>query len=529
MKSPSQYLPPVAARRAKNWIGLLILLAIVAPIPGRTAHAQTADVPKVQVLLWFDTEDYLLPADDDADKRIAGMLTERHIRGTFKVVGEKARVLEKRGRQDVIDALKLHDIGYHSNFHSVHPAPTEYLNEFGFTDGMNEFLRRETRGAADVRRILNVPSLVCYGQPGSSWASQAVAALPKIGIPCYVDSGSHVGLGGRPFWYCGVLNVFDMRGHETRMNLWDAAEPQDANHKFDAMVSRLRGEGGGIISMCYHPCEFVQVEFWDKVNFSRGANPPAEQWKPEAQRPAEETEQAFARYGKYLDHMKATPGVEFISASQLPTLYPDRLRADGATPEDLLELARRITSAESKGIGYQLIGKKAFSPADQFFLLCESVGAMMKKDTEVDPLHVPDQLLGPGDEPPAEGKITAPLEWPAFRDATRDACDFLEVNHRIPAAVWVGPDPVPPVDFLVALAAVYLHHYESQKFPQMVTIPADVKLLTADNVARDTPELYGGWIIHRKDFQAPRVLAIARLQAWTLKPAVARADKLRSD
>src|SRR5437899_5890906 len=77
----------------------------------------------VNVILWFDTEDYLLPADDDATKRLAEMLTQRGIRATFKLVGEKARVLEKRRRRDVIAALKKQDIVYHANFHSVHPVP----------------------------------------------------------------------------------------------------------------------------------------------------------------------------------------------------------------------------------------------------------------------------------------------------------------------------------------------------------------------------------------------------------------------
>src|SRR5467141_550999 len=112
--------------------------------------------PEIDVILWFDTEDYLLPADDDAAKRLALMLSERNIRATFKLVGEKARVLEQRGRSDVIAALKRHDIGYHANFHSVHPTPSEYLAECGLLDGMAEFVRREGRGAADVRRIFAV-------------------------------------------------------------------------------------------------------------------------------------------------------------------------------------------------------------------------------------------------------------------------------------------------------------------------------------------------------------------------------------
>src|SRR5690349_22823709 len=97
----------------------------------------------VYVVLWFDTEDYIEPASDDAALRIAKDLTALGVRATFKVVGEKARVLESRGRTDVIAALSKHAIGYHSNWHSVHPTPAEYLLHFGFLEGAGEFERRE--------------------------------------------------------------------------------------------------------------------------------------------------------------------------------------------------------------------------------------------------------------------------------------------------------------------------------------------------------------------------------------------------
>src|SRR5215471_1339682 len=71
----------------------------------------------VYVVLWFDTEDYVEPAADDAALRIAKDLTAEGVRATFKVVGEKARVMEKRGRSDVLLALSKHAIGYHSNWH----------------------------------------------------------------------------------------------------------------------------------------------------------------------------------------------------------------------------------------------------------------------------------------------------------------------------------------------------------------------------------------------------------------------------
>ena len=102
----------------------------------------------VYVVLWFDTEDYIEPTADDAALRIASDLTTLGVRATFKVVGEKARVLESRGRTDVIRALSAHNIGYHSDFHSIQPAPSVYLNQLGFMEGADEFERRPS-----VRRL----------------------------------------------------------------------------------------------------------------------------------------------------------------------------------------------------------------------------------------------------------------------------------------------------------------------------------------------------------------------------------------
>src|SRR6516225_10716516 len=85
----------------RPWLVLLtISLATLLPALGAEAAA------KVYVILWFDTEDYILPASDDAALRVADFLSREKVRATFKVVGEKARTLERRGRTDVIEALK---------------------------------------------------------------------------------------------------------------------------------------------------------------------------------------------------------------------------------------------------------------------------------------------------------------------------------------------------------------------------------------------------------------------------------------
>jgi len=496
-------------------IGLLVMLKPAGAPAG-----------PVNVILWFDTEDYLLPADDDAAKRLAEMLTARGIRATFKVVGEKARVLERRGRRDVIAALERHAIGYHSNLHSVHPAPSEYLAYCGWLDGVAEFVRRESGGAADVRRIFSVPALVCYGQPGSSWAPQAIAALKDIGVgtggvACYVDEGDHVGLDDKPFWYAGALNVYHMGENYTRMELHDPAALEPAKQHVSAMVERLgREAGAGMISIYYHPCEWVHLEFWDAVNFSRGANPPREQWQPPPQRRPEETEAAFDRFGKYIDHIRSLPNVRFVTAGDLPAIYPDAVRVDGASQTDLAAITARLLAGAASGIDFQVIGPHAYSVADQFEVLTRAVAALSAGQKL--PFPLPSKgLLGPDSPPPPPWQSTH-LAWPAFRDTTRDVLDFLETQRRVPSRVFVGADPVAPADFLIALAAVYESFRTNGRLPlnEGVTLGNNPEVLPARHIAADTPKLFGDWIIHREGFRAPRILEQARLQAWTLKPAL---------
>lgn len=500
-------------RQIVTWLLVWVSLAVVGPI------AWAAEKGRVDVILWFDTEDYLLPASDDAVKHLAELLSQRNVRATFKMVGEKARVLEKRGRTDVIAALRKHDIGYHTDFHSVHPTPAEYLADCGLLDGVAEFLRREKRGAVDVRRIFGLQTLSCYGQPGSSWASQAMVALPEMDVqPVYVDDGSQVGLRGKPFWYAGVLNAYNLDGNVTRMDLHDDKAVEPAKKRVMQIAQRLAGEGGGLISIYYHPCEWVHKQFWDGVNFSHGANPPREEWKLPPQRPAEQTEQAFARFEQYVDYIKSLD-VRFVTASELPALYADRVRSQGVTEDELLGMAAKLCDEKAAGVDYQLLPGKAVSPADQMELLAGVVGDLIEGKAVKYP-RTTRGVLGPDAAPPAARETARTIAWPAFRDATLDVRDFLRTQGRVPARVFLGADSVPPADFLAGLAAAYCRHHETGKLPvEGVRLGKSLAVLPERHVAKDPAGLFG-WVIHKPGFRPVKILEVARLQAWSFKPAV---------
>lgn len=68
-----------------------------------SAGPLTAAALPVYVTFWFDTEDFILPEADDAAMRLAEMFTARGVQATFKIVGEKARVLEERETRGCCD------------------------------------------------------------------------------------------------------------------------------------------------------------------------------------------------------------------------------------------------------------------------------------------------------------------------------------------------------------------------------------------------------------------------------------------
>ncbi len=492
-------------------ISKFVFLFLLASFSSRI-QAQT---PPINVTLWFDTEDYVLPQSDDAAKRLAEMLTRLGIKATFKVVGEKARVLEQRGRKDVIEALKKHEIGYHSNLHSQHPTPAEYLQNTDWDEGVAEFYARESQGVKDIQRIFGqTPS--CYGQPGSSWGPQAYPALKKMGINVYLDEANHVGIDDQPFYYGGMLNIFKMRSNVVRMELFGENNLANGKAKFLAAYEKLKAKGGGTISIYYHPCEWVHQEFWDGVNFSRGANPENKDWKLPKTRSREETEKAFQDFEEYVKFIKMQEGVKYLTTNDLEKVYEDEALNKTYDQPELIRLSRAI----KKVITFTHVFDDWLSPSDAFHLLTER--ALTSHQRKYIPI-----LLKPLQAPTRDFKKPIGLIRPIrvskekFYEAVADVSEFCKNNGRIPNSVWIGSLNISPADYLATLAwEVEQTYLSGRDFKH----PNETLLLegnfTADKyVADDDPKIFN-WVIHPEGFHAPKIMELAKLQAWTLKPAV---------
>ncbi|MBC7320301.1 hypothetical protein H5T89_06620 [bacterium] len=474
---------------------------------------------KVYVLFWFDVEDFISPQSDNALKGIIDILDSYKIKGTFKLVGEKIRVLKRRNRDDIINSLKRHDIGYHTNLHSVHPTVAEYLKDLDWEEGIEEFERRERPGFEEIVNTFNViPS--CYGQPGSSWAPQVYPVLKKWEIPVYLDEAEHIGFNQKPFWYCGILNVLRLRENTTRfdLNLGDEGVKIGINN-FNSIARRLLDEGGGVISIWYHPCEFATYEFWDAVNFSRGKNPNRVNWVMPRIKPYQEMKKGLELFSNYVAYISSHPDVQIITAKEIYNIYSDRSKDKTFSIIEIVYLAREVGSS----VSYYRMNNIFLSPAEIFYLVLSLLANI--EDIESHQIAEKEFNLHPIIYGPTK-RVNSELSFcdqKDFLSACRWVLEFINKNNRIPDAIKIEDKNVSPLDFFATanILISYLFANSQDELTIREKLPERIKLvkgnLTLENQVKE--EGIWNWIIFPEEFNAPNIIELAKLQTWTLKPA----------
>ena len=463
------------------------------------------------VLFWFDVEDYITPASDDALKGLLEIFESHGVQASWRLVAEKARVLEARGRTDIIRLLQRQDIGYHTDNHSIHPVLAEYLRDMGWEDGVQEVFRREASGYRDLTRICGPSS--SFGQAGASWAPQIYPVLQELDIPLFMDEAPHVGLDGEPFFYCRTLHINRMESRCTGMRFRHGEQGlEEGKRRFDAILAD--NDQGGLVSIYYHPCEWATQAFWDGVNFGNGANPPRPEWEPAPLRTQEEMRGGLELFSRYLGHVKDSPGAEIITARQVLNLLPD----DASDLHiDLGELAE-ITNFRDGAIGYRRLDGCSLSPSELFSMVAEGLMLCLNEEEQSGHgghLHTPTPTpYGPTRRLGSSLDLGTPLPSAALLEGAADALQFIEVHERLPDCVWLGSEHLSPADFLVT-AGELLRAAAGGSIPE--SIPLRAGTVELERHIGDHP---WGWVVFPAGFEAPGILELARLQTWTLKPAL---------
>lgn len=457
-----------------------------------------------RLILSLDSEDYETPAADDAELWWARTLTRYGLTACVCLVGELARALRVRGRKDVLEAYSAHEIAYHSDLHSAHPTHAEYLEGLSWDDGMACLLVEEARGIREVREITGrQPTAYC--KPGNSWGPQVAAALPCLDVPVFCDAPLEWAP-GQPMWYSGSLCI---RYHLSIDYYFAQGAGWVERLKAD-LQQRLEAHGDGYVVLYTHPCRLYTAAFPD--NFVGGKNPPRGQWRPAPMRSEAEREALKAGCEELLRWITQDLRPEVSTYQELWNAHQP-----GPAPwfnrEAVRALARQVQS-----VPVPLAWNSSWlSPAEQWSVL---VGAAALGEVHLTwPKQVcVHRLLGPVEQP---ATLTEPFEVLVglLMAGARRALEEAEHTGRMPARVSIAGVEVGPNTLLQACARAVPRHFRGRWPERVRVLPADETPALAQRDDFSRLRYQGTWSIFPPDFRGEHLLELARLQAWTAKPA----------
>lgn len=267
----------------------------------------------MDVLIALDTEDYVTPQAWDAQKWWAHELRDRGITGSFQCVAELIRTLKREGRGDVIDALAAHEIGYHTNLHSVPPTHAHALAGLPLADAIAWVMRAEAAGFAElIATFGRVPVSFC--PPGDVWTPATILALARMGIKVWAGSTAFAAP-GRIGWCLGMLSYAYHVGFDDHHWREDgAARFLAAFNDFAARAAAASAQP--VVCIWTHPTMLVTSRFWD-VPFTGGRPVAREDLHPAPLRQPHEVQRAKDNVQRVLDMLQSRKDIRFVDQAAL--------------------------------------------------------------------------------------------------------------------------------------------------------------------------------------------------------------------
>jgi peptidoglycan/xylan/chitin deacetylase (PgdA/CDA1 family) len=487
--------------RELKTVSLIFALAFAAACPGRI------ESPKAFLVVTFDTEDYVTPESeriDDIPKWLAETMTEEGVTGTFFVIGEKARSLEKRGRRDVIAAMARHDIGSHTNFGSIHPTVTEKLEKAGWDDGVLAMGEQESAGIRELERIFGVP-VRTLARHGGSYGPQLVAALGVLGAGY---QGSPARLPGHDVvWFCNALNFSaQYAGFDDAYYRDDLFEPV-----FDRLKKELpeKARTSGVLALfAGHPTKIRAEEFWD-LNFYYGKNTAPGEWRTPRLRPQETMDTARKNFRRMMRWFKGREDIEITTYRALMDVYG--AQKETVTREDLRAIAAAALETRVLAPDMDLSPAEAFSALARAITEYQESGRLQENLKTIRP-------LGPVEMPP-ERPGTSSLGLRDIYALAQAANGHVEKTGLLPASLEAGGGPIGTGSLFALFCAVFLDLDTGRPRPSYGVPVFEPYPRTNEREIAAEIEGYKTWPVHRPDLDMSRVVELTRLQLWTLKPA----------
>ena len=437
---------------------------------------------KTEVLVFFDAEDFTSDRANDSIRDLADLCREEGVRAQFAIVGYLAHEIMRHGRKDVMEALKPHVIGTQSLYHSIHPNILEKSDHEDHELAYWSVYADELLGNKWITEMTGA-KLMCAVPPGNSKSYVAMYAYADMGIPFYCDTVVTDGQDG-DISYCNIRQIPYYYAFMLESMLPDrcAGEP-DYGKALDGMSARKR------VILFMHPNSAIFTEFWDSLNYLKGAYTPFGQWKVSRERPAAETAEFYGRLRTLFRKLRRDPRFELtdlerLAAAEVPrkAISRDEIPALLAAMKGNLGCTRNpsrsVADVFQAAVRF-LRGERLAPPSKVYGFLSRPVG------------------------------VKSPVEVTASE--LRAAAAKIDLGTFLPASIPVGDTAIGPADFLVAALEVLATGAEK------VTVTPKEQLGNLDGFAklRDFKPR-GGWILPA-DFKDNYVSDRLRWQFWTLR------------
>ena len=463
-------------------------------------------VPKTEVLLNFDTEDYTCDYANDAIRDLANILTEEGVTGQFFVVGYLAQRLQHFGRKDVIDALKPHVIGSQTLYHSRHPALCEYTDVPDASQAYRAALREEAECVGMLKAVFDLNHVDSLAPPGNSVSYAGMEAYADLGIRFYAG-GSSWGYDGRGMatgtsglaptrgdalgmWYFNMYQIpylFSRTFYLEQMLLQAKDEPD-----YKAVLDRLAGLG--YCGLYMHPNQAVCRRFWDDLNYREGKNArPWGKWMVSPPRTKEETAAVYRRLRCLIRALKADSRFHITNLREIADKIKPRREM---TPADIPAIKRSLEN----GFGPVSV-PASYSVADVF----QGAVRFLRGENA----YMPGKAYGFLSPPKGIG---APVRVRV--SDLRMAAQAIDFSRYLPSSIRVGGTEIGPADFLFATLDALTSGTEEVAIAPRQQLGSFAPIAHLENFKVAGTDK---WIIHSPEFKDEYLSDRLRLQLWTLR------------
>ena len=471
------------------------------------------------VTLNFDVEDLVYPPDERTDEIpgwIARTLTEMGLRGTFHVIGDKARAMLQRKRQETLALMTEHEIGTHSDSFR-HPVVPEIVEGCGWADGVEKLVAYEKRAIQGIHESFWKPP-VSMSSHAFFTAPQAYGAAAEIGLPYMYGFAYCPGHSG-PVWYAGALS-FPTRGDEKLPSAFlslglDPVLSHD--DEFHRKLDLLRGEldrrvAAGIeyltLFVC-HPVRIRSTGWTEDELYANGLNCTTEEFGYAYElKTLVWMEKAKANFRRFCEYLRGRKDIEVIGLSRATELF--RVQPPHISRDVLLAYCQAGENPTHPRLD------PAFSPGELLTGLAESLVEGESRGGL--PRAVERRtVLGPIEKP-----ILVPQIPFATREELlglcRELADAVKQSRHLPANLRLGEARIGLGSLHAACVTAFAAACRGDQI-------ARLRLQCVPRYPAFAGELDRTMSWHEEsrflapEFSAERLRLHARLQTWSLKPA----------